>query len=459
VSAISRRDDSGAILARARSHRAAGRSSEAYAAYLELLSHDGANATALHELGRLAYSEGYRSAARSTYAQIVRHWPRDIAGHINLGNIFYDDGDLRNAQQRFRAALDIDPLSADAHRGLGRIFLASEDFEGADYHWRRSFSGQAVTYQPYRGTGSAIPILLLVSAQGGNIPTHNILDEAVFSVAALYVEYYEPDLPLPPHALIFNAIGDADLCPAALDVAEAIAARSGARIVNAPARIRPTGRAANALRLGTLPGVRAPRMLQVPRSNIGDIDILGYPLLLRSQGFHTGQHFVRAANRNEAMAAAAVLPGDELLAIEYLDARGTDGMARKYRVMFIDGALYPVHLAISADWKVHYFTADMATSATFRAEEQKFLEDMQTVLGAPALAALRRIGECMGLDYCGIDFAISGDGRVIVFEANATMVIHPPSPSVPMWDYRRGSIARALEAAKDLLMTKRRSTA
>ena len=35
------------------------------------------------------------------------------------------------------------------------------------------------------------------------------------------------------------------------------------------------------------------------------------------------------------------MPGDDLLAIEYLDARGPDGMARKYRVMFIDGVALP----------------------------------------------------------------------------------------------------------------------
>ena len=29
----------------------------------------------------------------------------------------------------------------------------------------------------------------------------------------------------------------------------------------------------------------------------------------------------------------------------------------KYRVMFIDGVCHPLHLAISRDWKVHYFTA------------------------------------------------------------------------------------------------------
>ena len=59
-------------------------------------------------------------------------------------------------------------------------------------------------------------------------------------------------------------------------------------------------------------------------------------------------------------------------------------MARKYRVMFIGGAVYPLHLAISDDWKVHYFTAAMAANQAFRDEEQRFLEDMPSVLGERA---------------------------------------------------------------------------
>ena len=96
---------------------------------------------------------------------------------------------------------------------------------------------------------------------------------------------------------------------------------------------------------------------------------------------------------------------------------------------------YPLHLAISADWKVHYFTAAMAKSAAYRAEERRFLDDMPAVLGARAMAALAGIGAALRLDYAGVDFALAPDGSVLLFEANATMVIVPPN-SDPIWDYR-----------------------
>ncbi len=196
--------------------------------------------------------------------------------------------------------------------------------------------------------------------------------------------------------------------------------------------------------------MRAPRIQKLRRDDLGNLAGLEFPLLLRAPGFHTGQHFLRVETREDLAGAAATLPGDELLAIEFLDAAGADGLARKYRVMCIGGAFYPLHLAIAADWKVHYFSADMLDCEDHRAEEQRFLEDMPAVLGPRAMAALAHIAGAMGLDYAGIDFAVGADGALLLFEANATMVIIPPAPE-PVWDYRRLPAARALAAAQKLL--------
>ena len=176
-----------------------------------------------------------------------------------------------------------------------------------------------------------------------------------------------------------------------------------------------------------------------------------FPLLLRAPGFHAGRHFVRVETREGLAAAMARLPGDELLAMSVLDARGGDGLHRKYRVMIIDGALYPLHLAISSNWKVHYFSADMADAPARREEERRFLEAMPQALGPRALAALAGIGEAVGLDYFGVDFALSPDGSLLMFEANAAMAMLDPPPE-PIWDYRRKALADAREAARAMAM-------
>jgi tetratricopeptide (TPR) repeat protein len=441
-----------ALIAHARELTARAEDEAAKAAYVDVLRRDPTHFAALNELATLAYASGHRSAARTAYEQAVRCHPGNPLGRINLGNLLAEEQDFAGARAQYEAALAADPERAEAHQGLARALSELGETAAAKPHWQKGFAGRALVTRPYRGTGSPVPVLLLISARGGNIPTQQILDDRVFAVSALYAEFRDPVRKLPAHALIFNAIGDADLCGEALARAEDIVQRSTAPVVNPPARVRPTGRAANAARLAALSDVTAPAIGVIAKGNPAAAG-LRFPLLLRAPGFHTGRHFVRVERRDDLAAAIAQLPGDELLAIEYLDARGVDGMARKYRVMIIDGTLYPLHLAISADWKVHYFTADMAANAAHREEEQRFLTDMEGVIGKRAMAALAAIGKNLGLDYAGVDFGLGPDGRLLLFEANATMVINPPDPD-PIWDYRRAPILAALDAAKRMLLIK-----
>ena len=434
------------LLARARGLIAAGRAEEAKAAYLEVLRQDPAHGPALSELAALAYECDNRSAARALYKQVVQCHPKSATGWINLGTMLFEDGELHAARSALETSLAIDGTSQEAHRSLAQVLAALDENDAAEIHWRQSFPGQGIAEQRYRGPEPATRVLLLVSVKGGNIPARHIFDGRTYKVTVLYVEYYNPALPLPDHAVMFNAIGDADLCKDALVIAGKIAARSDALVINSPAQVMKTGRVENAARLGRLCGVRAPRMVQARKDAL---DGLRFPVLLRAPGFHTGQHFVKLEKPEDLAAGLAGLPGDEVLAIEYLDARGRDGMARKYRVMFIGGALYPLHLAISSDWKVHYFTADMGIEESHRREEQHFLEHMEEALGPKAFGALVRIAAELGLDYGGIDFAVGPNGELLFFEANATMVMVPP-PADPKWDYRRAAITRALDVARAL---------
>ena len=211
-------------------------------------------------------------------------------------------------------------------------------------------------------------MLQLVSSGGGNIPTAPFLDDRVFLTSVIVADYLDPAGPLPPHQLIFNAIGDADLCQPALQAAARLVERTSAPVINDPRAVMKTGRIDNAQRFGAIPGVVTPRTMAIARDMLAGPDGaasianegFAFPLLLRSPGYHTGRNFILVETAAELSAAAAGLPGDDLLVIEYLDARGKDGKARKYRVMMIDGTIYPSHLAISKNWKVHYFTSDMA---------------------------------------------------------------------------------------------------
>ena len=428
-------------------------------AYVALLHREPTHFGALTNLASLALASGHRSAALMAYRQAAEQHSDNPTALVNFAALLAEDGKPAEAQRYYEAALKSDSEYAEAHQGLARILAALGDDEAAAPHWRKGFAGHNVVERPYRGQSTAPRVLLLVSVRRGNIPMHLVLDDRMFAVSALYAEFDDPSVPLPAHDVVFNAIGDADLCGEGLVAARAIVLRSQAPLINSPERVIPTGRAENARRLGNLVDVIAPRVETRPRSMLMLPDgatLLSnsgfqFPLLLRAPGFHTGQHFLRAESANDLVSAAERMPGADVLVMEYLDAAGVDGLARKYRVMIIDGKFYPVHLAAARDWKVHYFTSDMAARPDLRTEEESYLTAMPDVLGDRAMKGLESIRDTLGLDYAGVDFALSPDGSVLLFEANATMTILPPGADA-MWDYRRAAIARVLDAARQLVL-------
>jgi hypothetical protein len=444
-------EDVESLYRRAGDLAARGETLAAQQAYLAVIARQPDHFGALNDLGTLLYAADFRTAACTAYAEAVKHHPDNPIGRVNLANALLADGRAQDARTHYEAALRIAPDHPDAHQGLANLLQAEGRHEVAAPHLVASARGRGITALPYRGTGSPCRVLLLVSAGGGNVPTRFLLDARRFAVFVLPVEAHTPDLALPPHDLVFNAVGDADLAPAALDRVESVLARTYAPVVNRPGPVRATGRAAIARRLAGLEGVRTPKVELVPRETMRQaVRGFGYPLLLRSLGHHTGRHFRKVDGPAALTAAAADLPGRRLLMIEYLEARDAEGLARKYRVMMIGGRLFPLHLALSGDWKVHYFTADMADRPDHRALEQAFLEDMPGVLGPRAMAGLAAIAQALDLDYAGVDFGLSPGGEVLLFEANATMVVNPPEPD-PRWDYRRAPVAAILDAVQALL--------
>jgi tetratricopeptide (TPR) repeat protein len=437
------------------------RRQEAQQAFIDILQRAPENFSALNEFGTLLARIGAIDAACRVYAEAILHHPENPMARVNLANLLLRANRHVEAREHYEAALRADPDHAEAHQGLGAVLSDLGDRQGARDHFRRGFRGHAISTLPYRGTKPPVTLLQLVSSGGGNIPTAAVLDDSTFLSSVVVTDYFDNDVDLPAHQLIFNTIGDADLCESALEAAVRLIERTTAPVINHPRAVMKTGRIDNARRLGALPGVIAPKTIAIARGRLAGtngaavVAELGFafPLLLRSPGYHTGRNFIFVEDASALASAVEGLPGEELLLIEYLDSRGPDGSARKYRVMMIGGQIYPLHLAISRNWKVHYFTSDMADKPDHRAEEAKFLEDMPTVLGETAMAALQRICDALGLDYAGVDFGLAANGHLLLFEANATMVIAVPDSS-ERWAYRRTGINRIIDAVVAMILQK-----
>jgi aromatic-L-amino-acid decarboxylase len=441
-----------------------GRTLESRSEHLKVVELDPSHQRNLNALGLLLAGTQNRKAALLVLAEAVRRAPESVVSRVNYGGVLLEEKDPAAAREQFEAALRIDPKFSNAHAGLYYALNRLGEFEAAEAHRRLGFTQKSVFKNPYRGTEQPIPVLLLVSSAGGNTPIEKLLDDNIFLTHVVVADFFDVKDPLPEHRLVVNGIGDVDVSQEALHAAESLLAHTSAPVLNHPAAVLATGRCENASRLRNLPGVVAPAtqifaysLLAGPRGAAALLEHgFTFPLLLRVPGFHMGEHFVDVQSPEALTAAVAELPGAgrseaRLLAIEYLDARGADGSFRKYRVMMIDGQLYPLHLAISPHWKIHYFSADMTDKPDHRAEEAEFLADMKGFLGAKAMHALEQLQLALGLDYAGVDFGLSRDGDILLFEANASMVVQHPDPG-EHWNYRRPAVDRIHAAVRKMLI-------
>ena len=433
----------------------AGRADEARAAYLATLALAPTHFGALNDLGSLLYGTDFRAAARTAYAEAVKHHPNNPIGHINLANALLADGQMDQARAHYETALMLAPDHPDAHQGMANLLQQLGQADAAEAHRQQSHRDRSITALPYRGAGPPRRVLLLVSAAGGNVPTRFLLDEMTFEVFVLAVEAHAEtsDSAAPRPGVQRRRRRRSERGGAGRGRGGAGAHRlPGDQPAQPSGPDRPSGRRAGAgrpARRGRAQGrARAAR-----RARTGRRRELRLSAAAAQSGLSHRPLFPERVETPDDLPAALASacrrrhPADP---VPWTPAT-RDGLARKYRVMMIGGKLYPLHLAISDDWKVHYFTADMAERPDHRAEEAAFLTDMPGVLGERAMAGRAAIAARLGLDYGGVDFGVTQEGDVLLFEANATMVIAQPDAD-PRWDYRRAPVAAILAATRAMLL-------
>jgi glutathione synthase/RimK-type ligase-like ATP-grasp enzyme len=444
---------------RARILAALGRREEARDTFYAVIGIETTHYGALVDVGVLLYDMGEYDQAIGLYRQIVRLFPNRPLARVNFGQMLWEKGELEAAREQYQAAVDMDPHSVLGHQGLAVVLTALGDDAGAEPHRLIAFARHPIRTLRFRGTQEPIRVLQIVSAIGGNVPAISFFDDVTFQLSSLFGDYYDPQRGVPVHHFIFNSVGDADMCPVALAAAGGIIAGARCPVINQPAAVAMTARSINADRLSRIEGVVSAKMALLARASLEREGALwslaaqGFepPFLLRAPGFHTGQYFERVEGADDFAAAVAAIPGSAVLAMQYIDSASADGLFRKYRVMIIDGVLYPLHLAIARHWKVHYAHSDMADEQGYRDEEAAFLNNMPAILGTHVMGTLERVRDMLGLDYAGIDFAIAAEGRTVVFEANATMNIigHDKAEG---FGYRTAAVKTIRDAVRAMLL-------
>ncbi len=449
-------NDLGAVL-----HRL-GRRDRALAAFDQAVAADPAYATAHCNRALLLIDMRRRVEAEASFRHVLTLTPANSASAWHSRGIAcLNLNELAEAEAACRRALALDPDHLEAYMLLADTLERAHrpaDAQRERANWGRR---QGVVVKPCLGGRPQARILLVGAAGLCNVPTYFLLDRNLFDLVIIHL--LPPDEAgagtvaridaLPPVDIAFNVVGDADRGTPFLDQAAALCRSLACPILNPPERIAPTRRDLLPGMLGDLAGIVVPAVRRVTHTGLvamaHDAAPLPRPLLVRPAGSHGGIDLVRIEDRAGLGAYLEGVPGDDYYVSDYWDYRSADGNFRKYRLVFVDREVFPYHLAISKDWLVHYWRADMR--GWMKDEEAAFLADYRSVFAGAAGETVRAVARRLDLDYGGIDCALLPDGRVLLFEANATMLVNL-ADAAEEFPYKHEYVPRIRDAMSCLVL-------
>jgi tetratricopeptide (TPR) repeat protein len=398
--------------------------------------------------------------AKALLLELVGQRPQNGEIRKQLGKVHFELNELESALQCFEQAVVLNPRDADGMYWIGGIKQAQGDIAAAEAAYAEAARIQPLIRRPAAKLPAEFRVLALYAPFAGNLPTGYLFQDAAYdtNTLALFVSgQYDAKLFQQDVQVVVNLISDADQADdGLLPLAAELVSRLGKPIVNDPRMIPNTTRDAVADLLEGIPDCRIPKIWRQKAGAEFSIATLQAALavpsciLVRPIGTHGGDDFEKIDGLAELTALLAQRPDTDRYLIEYVDYRSVDGYFRKYRFIFVDGQILPYHLAIASDWKVHHDTTDMADHLWMQQEEEVFLNDPATVFNPSHYEALREIQQRIGLEYFGIDCGLDRSGNLVVFEANASMLVHDGNEQFPY----KAPFVRRIKTAFDEMLRK-----
>jgi tetratricopeptide (TPR) repeat protein len=413
-------------------------------AHLETaVQYDGNKINIHSELGNLYFAQKKIPEAISSLQNAYKLAPTDASVLERLGQIFAFSS-IASANQKmlvdqalywFEKALAVNPTLALPNKFVGEVLEGRGRPERA-----RSYQARVTRPQPLdivKSDENGRSILVLLAAGLGNLQFNTVISKRHTQLKFQIAFSTEDQIrDLPPYDIVFNCIGNADfLTPDLIGSLKAFEDRTVHKVLNKIERVADTRRDRLPELLKGIPNIVVPDVAHMPMSEFKsfqqDQDLsryhLRYPFIVRSVGGHGG-YAMDLVQDEAALAAVNMGEAEAVYCINFHDYKSPDGYYRKYRTLFIDREIYHYHLAISQQWIVHYFSADMLAEPFKREEEKLYLEQPDTVLGRKAIQALHDIAKTLDLDYAGIDYSVLPDGQLLVFEANPLISVYPVDP-------------------------------
>lgn len=234
----------------------------------------------------------------------------------------------------------------------------------------------------------------------------------------------EPEFPRPDFALVRTCDPDKNLN--GLLKAQEILEKHNIPSLNRPEKIIQTRRDEMYRKYADFDGIVMPKTLRIRPRYCRDVrdfiqrEQLRLPCIFRPAGGHNsrGMFLIEKIEDTDELERFAFDDNDFYIS-EFHDCRDEDGLYRKFRLVCVDGKLYPRHLFIADNWQVD--AVSKFNDEKHHAEEQEFLATFEQRLGVENIERLERLAAEIGLDIFGMDLNLRPDGTLVLFEANACM--------------------------------------
>lgn len=400
---------------------------------------------------------------RNTTTDLVRYPSAERIGLAKLTKLAFDGVDLLP----LRSQLISKVLAGNAEPGEGLDLSLIMQLLGDKPTGMAVQADVLAQHQLYHSPCARQPklrVLALAAAidMGGNTPIEFLLEDSDVELQTLYVvDGIDLPAPLPEHDVAIVIASDSEECVEALRRIDAMALNWPRPLLNPPRLVRKLDRDKLHRLLRGIEGLDIPatvcvgraQLSEIARSNAEIADIaadLQFPLIVRPRGSHAGVGLVKIDDDAMLDAYLAGRTEQEFFLARFVDYANSDGMFRKYRIVFIDGRAYACHMAIADRWDIWYVNAGMAFSAEKQLEEERFMRDFDIDFAARHRRTLAAVAARVGLDYFTIDCAENNNGELLIFEADNTAIVHNmDSPEV--FPYKPPQMRKVFDAFTAML--------
>ena len=206
-----------------------------------------------------------------------------------------------------------------------------------------------------------------------------------------------------------------------------------APVVNHPTKAVQTTRDISVKLLEGIPGLVVPKTRRFNSAGKTSEEMVreieqqyDYPLITRSLNMQNGKGMTKVDSREDLVKTLSIDFPESFFVTKFVDCRGGKPYYRKLRAAVVRDEMVIVRVDYGPDWIVHgrrkeSVAAYYVANPHLLEEEKLICHDPEKHLGNPTLEALWAIRKRIPLDVFGIDFGVDADGKVIFYEANATM--------------------------------------